>query len=97
MPGEYLVFYMSGLGATTTPVASGTASPASPLALPVTNPVLTLNGTNVPILFSGLTPGLVGLYQVNFQVPANAANGDLQLVVSQAGATSNVTILPVHH
>jgi uncharacterized protein (TIGR03437 family) len=95
VPGEYVVFYMSGLGVTTTPVASGTASPSSPLAVPLTDPVLTLNGADVPILFAGLTPGLVGLYQVNFQVPANAPTGDLQLVVSQQGAVSNVTILPV--
>ena len=58
---------------------------------------ITLNGAPVTnILFAGLTPTLVGLYQVDFQVPANAPNGDLQLVLTQPGGQSNVTILPVH-
>lgn len=95
VPGEYIVFYMAGLGLTTNPVPTGAASPSTNLATPLIMPTLTLGGEKVPILFSGLTPGLVGLYQVNFQVPADAANGDLQLVVSQGGVQSNSTILPV--
>ena len=97
MPSEIIVFYMAGLGQTDNPVASGAASPSAVLARPLTMPLLTLNGENVPILFGGLTPGLVGLYQVNFQVPADAADGDLALVVSQSGTASNQTVLPVHH
>jgi hypothetical protein len=49
------------------------------------------------ILFAGLTPGLVGLYQVNFTVPADAVNGELPLVLTQVGVQSNSTILPVHN
>jgi adhesin/invasin len=95
-PGEYLVMYVSGFGSTTTPVASGSASPSNPLAQPASTPTLTINGEQTTILFAGLTPGLVGLYQVNFQVPADAPNGDLNMVLSQAGIQSNSTILPVH-
>jgi uncharacterized protein (TIGR03437 family) len=97
VPGEFIVFYMAGLGQTTNPVATGAASPGTNLATPLVMPTLTLGGENVPILFAGLTPGLVGLYQVNFQVPSDAANGDLQLVVSQGGMKSNSTVLPVMH
>ena len=78
-------------------MATGAASPGTNLATPLVMPTLTLGGENVPILFAGLTPGLVGLYQVNFQVPSDAANGDLQLVVSQGGMKSNSTVLPVMH
>jgi uncharacterized protein (TIGR03437 family) len=67
------------------------------LATPLDPPTMTINGSNVPIAFAGLTPTLVGLYQVNFQVPANAPNGDLQLVLTQTGGQSNMTILPVHN
>ena len=52
--------------------------PLSNLAVPLDSPVLTLNGAAIPpanILFAGLTPTLVGLYQVDFQVPANTPNG----------------------
>jgi len=99
-PGEYLVIYLAGLGQTGVTVADGAPSPApSDLTLlsPLIPPTLTLNGTGIPIYFSGLTPGYVGLYQMNFQVPTDAPNGDLSLVVSQAGSASNATILPVHN
>ncbi len=98
-PGEYLVIYLSGLGLTGVPVADGAASPDPAnlqLLSPLIAPTLSLNGTSIPIYFSGLSPGYVGLYQMNFQVPAGTPNGDAQLVVSQSGQSSNATILPVH-
>jgi uncharacterized protein (TIGR03437 family) len=95
-PSEIIVFYLAGLGLTDNPVTSGAASPGTVLARPLDMPTVTINGNTVPILFGGLTPGLVGLYQINLAVPADAANGDMQLVVSQGGAQSNATILPVH-
>jgi uncharacterized protein (TIGR03437 family) len=94
MGGEYLVVYLAGLGDTTVPVASGTASPSSPLAQPSVTPTLTINGAPSPILFAGLTPGLVGLYQMNFQVPTGLPAGDITIVVSQNGQSSNQTVLP---
>ncbi len=97
-PGEFLMFFVSGMGVTTNPVGSGQPSPNAPnLAQPIDQPTMTLNGVNVPVSFAGLTPTLVGLYQVNFQVPANAPNGDLQLVLTQTGGASNTTVLPVHN
>jgi uncharacterized protein (TIGR03437 family) len=92
--GEYLVAYLAGLGDTTVPVASGAASPSSPLAQPSNTPVLTINGAQSPIYFAGLTPGLVGLYQINFQVPAGLPAGNITIVVSQNGQVSNQTVLP---
>jgi uncharacterized protein (TIGR03437 family) len=93
-PGEYLVAYLAGMGATNATPASGAASPGSPLALPSLAPMLTLNGAVYPIAFAGLTPGLVGLYQMNFQVPAGLPAGNLTLVVNQNGTPSNRTVLP---
>jgi uncharacterized protein (TIGR03437 family) len=96
-PGEIIVFYAAGMGLTNQTVPSGTASPSTNLAVPLDTPSITLNGAPVTnILFAGLTPSLVGLYQVDFQVPANAPNGDLQLIMTQATGQSNTTILPVH-
>jgi uncharacterized protein (TIGR03437 family) len=99
-PGEYLVIYLSGMGLTNVMVADGAVAPdPSNLQLlsPLIAPTLTLNGTSIPIYFSGLSPGYVGLYQMNFQIPPGTPNGDLQLVVSQGASVSNSTILPVHN
>jgi hypothetical protein len=96
VPGETLMFYLAGLGATDTPVATGAPSPSSPLAHPTVPLTLTLNGSLVQTAFVGLTPTAVGLYQVNFKVPDGTPSGDLSLVVAQSGTQSNTTILPVH-
>jgi uncharacterized protein (TIGR03437 family) len=95
-PGEYIAVYLVGMGATDTPVASGQPGPSSPLANTTNPPSITLNNEPVSYLFSGLAPGQVGVYQVNLQVPTDAANGDLVLTFSQVGFNSNSGILPVH-
>jgi adhesin/invasin len=96
-PGDYLTIYLVGLGATDQPVAAGSSSPSGVLVRPLIAPVLYLSGNPVPVAFGGLTPGSVGLYQINFQVPAGTPDGDLTLLVSQGGVNSNVTTLPVKH
>jgi uncharacterized protein (TIGR03437 family) len=94
VPGEYAVLYLAGMGATDNPVGTGFGSPGTPLAHPTATPSLTIGGAQVPVLFAGLTPGLVGLYQINFQIPSTASGtGDLE--VSQAVIVSNSTVLPV--
>jgi adhesin/invasin len=94
-PGEYIILYLSGLGRTDLPVASGAASPANPLAHPVSPVVLTINGNPAVIAFAGLTPLAVGLYQINFQLPDGVPGGMATIVVSQPGAVSNSVTLPV--
>jgi len=94
-PGEYVTIYLTGLGATDIPVPSGTASPSNPPANVLDTPVLTLNSAQIPLLFAGLTPGLVGLYQIDFQVPQPLADGNYELLISQSGIVSNQTLIPV--
>jgi uncharacterized protein (TIGR03437 family) len=89
------MLYLSGLGATDTPVDTGAASPSDPLARVQLVPTVALNGENAAVIFAGLTPGSVGLYQVDFQVPEDAPDGDLPLVIKQLAASSNSVILPV--
>jgi uncharacterized protein (TIGR03437 family) len=96
-PGEYIVLYLVGMGQTDNPVASGAASPANPLARVTSVPVVTLGGNPAPAVFAGLTPGSVGLYQIDLQVPAVPVDGNLILAVSQGGVVSNTTILPVRY
>jgi uncharacterized protein (TIGR03437 family) len=95
-PGEIILLYLAGMGATDNPVATGAAAVADPLSRTLISPVITLNGSSVTPAFAGLTPTAVGLYQINLLVPLGTPNGDLQLSVSQGTAVSNVSILPVH-
>ena len=92
-PGEPITIYLAGMGATSPSVPSGTPSPG---AYEVTvRPTLTLDGQKCDIQYAGLTPSGIGLYQINFTVPMNARTGNLNLVITQGGVTSNTTTLPV--
>jgi len=85
-PGEELVMYAVGLGATNPPVKTGAGSPAPPVptaqtfslnfdyrqnALPAPSSASPIFHPPSPV-FAGLTPGFAGLYQINFVVPAPA-------------------------
>jgi uncharacterized protein (TIGR03437 family) len=99
-PGStYLQIYCMGLGAVTNQPANGAASPSSQLAYTKTPTQVTVGGVTVPatdVVFSGLAPGFVGLYQVDALVPASVAPGSaVPVVISVGGATSNTVTIAV--
>lgn len=93
--GETIVIYLDGMGATSPAVPTGTAAPSSPLAQVTNAPTVMVDGDQAAIFFAGLTPGAVGLYQIDFTVPGNAKSGNLTVTVSQNGTPANSTTLPV--
>jgi uncharacterized protein (TIGR03437 family) len=93
-PGEPIVIYLAGMGATNPVVASGNPTPGELVPANV-QPTLTVDGVGAVIGYAGLTPSGVGLYQINFTVPPGARSGNLSLVVMQNGMPSNTTTLPV--
>jgi beta-glucosidase len=90
-----IVIYATGLGPVSNTPADGAASPANPLAIATTTPLVTIGGAPAQVYFAGLVPGLVGIYQVNAQVPAAAPMGDsVPVQISVGGVESNtVTIV----
>lgn len=94
-PGEFLIMYLVGMGATNPSVASGTPAPSSTLSQVTAQPTVTVGSQPATIQFAGLTPGFVGLYQVNFQVPSGVSSGELEVDVTQNGVAANPTLLPV--
>jgi uncharacterized protein (TIGR03437 family) len=95
-PGETLILYALGLGATQPAVSAGTASPTPPaVALHHFSLIFDYDcGTIVTgtPTFVGLTPGQVGLYQVNFTVPQPVACAALPLG-SDPTSGGNLTLL----
>ena len=79
------------------PMSAKTApAPTSPLAETTFQPVVTMGGIGATVQFSGLTPGEVGLYQINAQVPAGAPSGTaLPLIISINGVTSNTATIAI--
>ena len=83
--GETIVIYGTGLGAV---LASGGLSRTT---APVT---AILAGTELPVAFSGLAPGFIGLYQVNLAIPPGTPPGlSLSLVLREAGLSGNTVQL----
>jgi uncharacterized protein (TIGR03437 family) len=94
--GQAIVIYCAGLGAVTPEVAVGNAAPASPLSQTVKPATVTIGNTQAQVLFSGLTPGFTGLYQVNAIVPANAPTGGaVPLTISIDGRVSNTVTIAI--
>ncbi|HEV2689775.1 MAG TPA: hypothetical protein VGV35_14535 [Bryobacteraceae bacterium] len=99
--GDVVVIYTIGLGPTSPSVASGVASPGSPLAMAPTTQAC--YGLSTPfgaapctdVLFAGLTPGFVGLYQVNTQIPTGLSPGNVPFSFTVNGIQSNYVQLAV--
>ena len=79
--GQAMIVYGTGFGSVTPQGGlSWTRQPVSAL----------LQGLELPAAFAGLTPGFIGLYQINLLLPSSLPPGlDLPLTLKQVGVTSN--------
>jgi uncharacterized protein (TIGR03437 family) len=95
--GDVLTIYCSGLGAVSNTPASGAAAGTGTTLSNVQATVsVTIGGQNAAVLFAGLAPGFVGLYQVNVQFPTGEASGNaVPVIVSTAGLNSNTATIAV--
>ncbi len=94
--GQVLQLFVNGLGPVDSTPGNGQISPSNPLARTIAIPQVRIGGKVAQVLFSGLAPGIVGLYQVNVIVPADSPTGtDVDLTIQQSGATSRTSRLPV--
>ncbi len=99
--GDALVAYAIGLGPTTPAAASGVGAPADPLAridppFKVYFGAGIIGGASVDPLFVGLTPGFVGLYQINVVVPPDVPKGEhIRFTLQRDGVTSNAVELVI--
>jgi uncharacterized protein (TIGR03437 family) len=94
--GKVITIYAVGVGPVSFQPTSGAPAPFGPLAQS-TNPVtVSIGGVTVLPQFSGLTPGFVGLFQLNVTVPANAPTGSaVPVTVTASGAVSNVVTMAI--
>ena len=87
--GETIIAYVTGLGPATPAV--GTNQVPLPTAISTANNTLVIGLANagVPLISAQLSPDLVGVYQVSFQVPSSAPSGNqvFSVGVSSGGQT----------
>jgi uncharacterized protein (TIGR03437 family) len=96
-PNEVITIYATGLGPVSPAPKTGNPAPTTePLARTAVTPTVRIGAVNAPVLFSGLAPGFVGLYQVNAQVPDGITPGDaLPVVIAQSSVSSNLATIAV--
>lgn len=96
---EPLTIMATGLGVTTGgKVTTGQPSPSSPLAVTATvslyfgNP--TISQAAVIVNWSGLEPGMIGVYQIDCKIPGTHLNGNALPVTLKIGGVSSITTGP---
>ena len=91
-PGQEVALYITGEGLITPTLPDGVSpSPGTPLAsLPKPRQSLsvTVGGIAAPVVFKGITSGLVGVTQINFTIPTNVPAGVQPVVVTVGTAAS---------
>jgi uncharacterized protein (TIGR03437 family) len=89
---EYLAVFSTGLGTTDPAAVSGQpATTAAPIKATVFAQIDT--GPEITVSYAGLAPGLIGLYQLNFQIPEGTPRGARELLFYVgAGVSNHVTL-----
>ncbi|HTS50710.1 MAG TPA: YCF48-related protein [Bryobacteraceae bacterium] len=85
-PGDVLILWATGFGATNPPYPAGKGTPADTTYSTANAPTITINNNSAIVFGSALAPGSAGLYQIAIQVPNNIADGDYSI---QAGIGSS--------
>jgi uncharacterized protein (TIGR03437 family) len=90
--GQIATLFLTGVGSLTPPVPTGAApDPATLIAnlpAPVQTTIMTIGGFGAPIDFIGVPPGLVGVVQINFEVPSGVGTGPQTVIVKVGGVAS---------
>ena len=91
-PGEVIHFYATGLGAVDGAIATGEPAPPEPLIR-----TLAVACSNAEIVFSGLAPGLVGIYQLDLRIPPRWSDATFQPECTAGGFLLPMQIVDVQH
>ncbi len=95
-PNTPLMIYVAGLGLTTPLPPLGTAAPASPLAVVIAQPTVTLGGVSLAVTSAALVPGQIGVYAIGVTAPAKvqvAESTPLTVTAGGNSATYNVRVV----
>jgi uncharacterized protein (TIGR03437 family) len=94
--GEVVEIYATGLGSVSNPPPPG--APGTAASQTTGSTIATIGGVRAEVLYSGLAPGLVGVYQVNALIPASAPAGDrvpIAIQVGEPGLPSNAAVIAI--
>jgi uncharacterized protein (TIGR03437 family) len=94
-PGDILVIYGTGLGEVSPGLDDGQAASAETLSITSSPPAVLLGSRLLRIQFSGLAPGMAGIYQVNAAIPNDVVGGSALPLTLGNGLLSNAVPVAV--
>jgi uncharacterized protein (TIGR03437 family) len=83
--GSVVTLFATGAGLVDPPVPTGKPALGPPSLSYATGVSVTIGGADAKLIFGGLTPGYVGLMQVNVEVPQTSPTGNAALELTVAG------------
>jgi uncharacterized protein (TIGR03437 family) len=90
---DVISIYLAGMGNTSPAVEAGVPVQMDPVPVPVILPTLRIGNADMEVLFAGLAPGQIGVYQINARVPSFAPLGfAVPLSISQGGQSTTVDV-----
>lgn len=93
--GQVAQLFVNGLGPVSNQPGDGQIALADPLSRTTSTPVVQIGNQSAMVQFSGMAPGIVGLYQVNVVVPPNLVPGPQPITIAIAGQMSPASTLSV--
>jgi uncharacterized protein (TIGR03437 family) len=90
--GETVAVFLTGLGDVFPTISDGAPGVSGATSNAIT---AYLNGTAATVTYAGLAPTLVGLYQVNVQIPTGLAAGDYELDISGPDSYTSESLISV--
>ncbi len=94
--GDIVVFYTTGMGQTTPPLATGQIVPAGATYYNTPQVTVTMGGVNATVAYSiGAPPYVAGLYQMAVTAPAGLGQGSVPVVATSGGLASNTVMMAV--
>jgi uncharacterized protein (TIGR03437 family) len=91
--GETLTILATGLGAVAPTIETGKPAPAAPLSTVISQPTVKLGDEVAELVFAGLMPGSVGIYQINAKVPqSRVESGLIPLTIRQGQNACSVNV-----
>jgi uncharacterized protein (TIGR03437 family) len=94
--GETIQIFLTGLGAVSPGVTAGSPAPSSGTLAQVTNSLYVyIDNQPATVTFTGLAPGLGGLYQLNVTIPSGAGSGPVTLEISCVDSDNVQATIPI--
>ena len=96
--GEVIEIYCTGLGPVSNPPKAGSPASSDVRSTTLGSTIVTVGAVRAVVLFSGLAPGIAGVYQVNVRIPEGVPAGDrvsLSIKVNEGGLVSNTPTIAI--